>query len=328
MIQIPNTPALQQTTVGMPNLDESAAAAPVRALGPLAQGIAALGEHFQAVAVKTQGIENARMESEARNKLATDYSQFQLDLQSEQDPAQRLAKTQAFLATAKGGLVTSDMPPVVRERLALHADEFSDHASIAAGADAAALAEKRGDEAANNEIETSITAGNAAGAHAAIDRLAASGHKTPEELEAMRHKVDYHLQYQDVQRAVMSDPLAGETLVNNPDFLKTHDRLTPEAQMTLQREAKMRVREKTADMVATLQDGMASPDGVTPPYIATQAQIYEIGAGLHPAVLQELSGQLSRSQSLAEQARRATPEYQDLTAGQVSAAIASYNPVA
>ena len=320
MIQIPETPGLQQTPVGMPTLDENAAAAPVRALGPLAQGLSALGEHFQGVAVKAQNIENARMESEARNKLATDYSQFQLGLQSDQDPASRIQKTQAFLSGAKNSLVTADMPPVVRERLGLHIGEFSAHASIQAGADAASLAEKRADEAANNEIETGINAQNRGMVYGAIDRLAAAGHKTPEEIAAMRQKANYHLDYRAAVTDLQADPLQAQANASDPKFLERYKTLTPEAQMALQRHAREMTHEKTLDLISQVHDGIATG------YISEPAQVNEIGFGLHPSVLAELSNEVVKNQNFEEQARRATPEYQDATVGQITRMLADYQP--
>jgi hypothetical protein len=245
MIRIPETPAMQQNAIGMPFADAGAASAPARALGPLAQGLASLGEHFQGTALKAQAIENARVESEARQKLAGDYSAFQIELQKEQDPAARIAKTQTFLANAQNSLVSADMPPAVRDRLGLHAAEFVSRATIAAGEDAARLAEKRAEQAFANEIEAAPDMGSAMGV---LGRMRETGAKTPEEMDAIERKVAYQFKYRAIQSMIQSNPLESETELQTPDFLERHPELTPEAIQSLRRQSAQSANASRADL--------------------------------------------------------------------------------
>lgn len=249
MIRIPNTPALQESMIGMPTADAAAIGAPARGLGALARGLYDMGENFQGVALRTQAVENARMESEARNKLATDYSNFQLEIQKEQDPAARLSKTQAFLTNAKQSLVTADMPPVVRDRLTLHADDFTSRASIQAGADAARLAEKRAELAAGNELEAAMQSGNAAEVHGVIDRIGATGYRMPEEITAMHRKADYHLEYRKAQGAISADPIEAERELDDPEYLAKHPTATLESHASLLRQAEQAANRKRSDFI-------------------------------------------------------------------------------
>ena len=104
MIRALEIPGLQGTQVNAPQVSPSAAAAPAAALGSVASAISGVSDTFAGIADRIQRTENARAESETRNTWMLGWSDIQLQLQKEPDPAQHIALTRDWLQQQRGTL--------------------------------------------------------------------------------------------------------------------------------------------------------------------------------------------------------------------------------
>jgi hypothetical protein len=220
MIRIPDAPALQGTQVNAPDMRLAAAAAPTAALGSLAQSIAEVGEAFRSVADQTQKNENARMESEARQRLAADYSQFQIDLEKDPNPQSRISKTNAFLMAQRGTPDAPEYPPQVRDSLRLHFNSFADQATTRAGEQAASLTAKRATLALSNELEAAKETGNLDGFEKAITTGEQAGIILPEQRQRMEKDFKRTVAFNGAVKIIDAEPITALESLEDPAFLK------------------------------------------------------------------------------------------------------------
>lgn len=314
MIRLPDIPGVNPTAIHAPKMNPAAAAAPAEALGNVAQAIANGGEMFHGIAMHTQKLENARKESEARMALATDYAALQLELQKEQDPSARIARTQEFFTGYKGRMDSDEYPPAVRASLLQHFDEEAGKGMIRATADAAQLEGRRARQAFDNEIQQAPDMGAAMNA---IDRYAATGDATPEEIEAMKYQTGKKFEHQARLQEIGENP-RGWLAANPSDQVPAG--YDPAAWSNLRNYARGQLRELTYSATSDIQDGIAS-GGITRP-----EQIDALAGDLRPAAREELKRHLAARHEAGFQAMTQTPEYQQATVGRVAALLADYSP--
>ena len=247
MIRLPEIPGVQDVSLNQAPMRAAAAEAPARALGEVGQAIVGVSEQFQQTAEQVQKMENARMESEARMKMGTDYANFRVALEKDPDPASRIKRTQEFFAQSKGIADDPKLPPVVRQSLLLHHDELATHGMINATADAAQLAVRRSTLAMQNEVDDAIKNRDRRGARAALDRFNDTGIPLPEEMVRMRRQTEFKLSVADWESAIKESPITVEKELADPEFLKKNPNLTPDAHEALQRRAEQEANRQRAD---------------------------------------------------------------------------------
>ncbi len=259
MIRISEVPNLQASTVNAPDLRLAAAAAPTAALGSLAQSIGGVGDAFQSVADQTQKNENARMESEARQKLAADYSQFQIDLEKDPDPESRISKTNAFLMAKRGTPDAPEYSPQVRDSLRQHFNSFADKATTQAAQQAASLALKRVTLALANELDAAEETGNVEGFTKAVITGEQAGIILPEQRQRLEKKFKRTLAFNSVVKNIDAEPITALESLEDPEFLKQHPDLDPDSVQRLRNYAEPLANRSKAE----LWDGVlnASIDG-------------------------------------------------------------------
>ena len=225
MTRLPTIPGLQPVQLDSPGMRVGAAAAPAAALGGLAESIAGVSAHFYDTALHVQKLENARVASEKRNQLSSDYAQHQLDLESDPDPQSRMQKTAAFLSSYKGQMSDASLPPAVQDDLQQHFDQFATQATIHQAADSAKLAQRRATLAMDNELQGAMDSGDGAGAHAVVKRFVASGAMLPEQGEALARKIDFQGDVNGMRRQIAADPIAMEQQLDSADWVAKNPRL-------------------------------------------------------------------------------------------------------
>jgi len=314
MIRLPN---IQPTQVGSPTVNPRALAAPAEALGDVAQAIASVGKEFHGIAVQTQRIENARLVSEKRLKLAGDFSAFQVELQKDMDPASRLQKTRDFLGQYKGQFDSEDLAPAVRDQLLQHYDSFAGNAVIRQTEDSANLSVKRAGQQFDNELEDSVRTMDLNRAFTVIDNTVAAGLNTPEEATAKKRAVEMKIQGVQTQQEILRDP-KGWMEANPAD--KVPAGYTPGEWTQQQNFAERRLRDVTMKGTMDIADAMATNQ------ITRPEQIDAMAGDLRPAAVEELKNALARRQAVGFEASRNTPFFRYGVIGQVEAGISSYNP--
>jgi hypothetical protein len=320
MIRIPEVPGLQGTQVNAPDARFAAANAPNAALGgPVAEAIGGVGEHFQGVADQAQKMENARAESEARMQMDSGYAQLQIDLEKDPDPVSRIEKTRQFFEQSKGVAENPNLSPQVRDSLRQFHAEFAHKGTIQVASRAAELSMKRAGLQFSNELDAAVLAGDEARAMSIVDQAVAAGLQLPEQGQASKVKIQQTLKSQAEQKAVIEDP--AEWLQKNPPN-KVPPGTDPARYQQMQDFAKGQMRKKTYEASANIMDGIVSGA------ITSEKQIDALTLDLRPTAVEELKNGLRLRQAEGYKEKVASPDYQAQVYGQLSAAIADFNPEA
>ena len=138
-----DTPLARPTAINAPALSMDAAAAPARALAKVAGAIGQTADQFTALGQNLAKIDNARKLSEERQRLAADYSKFQIEIANEIDPEKRLAATESFLSAQQSALDQPGLPPDLRDSLGEHFATFATRARIGEAENSAKLTTRR-----------------------------------------------------------------------------------------------------------------------------------------------------------------------------------------
>jgi hypothetical protein len=249
MIRVPELPTVQSQAVNNPEARIGAANATNAALGgPIAQAIGGSGEAFQGVADQAQKLDNARAESEARQKLAADYSKLQIDLEKDLDPKSRIDKTQAFLMEQRGMPDRPEYPPQVRDSLRTHFSSFASEATIRAGKDAAMLTAKRAELSLSNEIETAKKTGNREVFDSAVATGEREGIILPEQSERLKKDFNRITAFNGVVKEIDTDPINALESLEDQEFLKQNPDLDPDSVQRLRNYAEPLANRSKAEL--------------------------------------------------------------------------------
>lgn len=312
-IRLPDIPNLASTASAPDLVDPSAATAPARALGSVAQGIANVSGAFADEAERIQRMENARIESGARQQWMQGWGQLQAELETDPDPASHIARTDAFLQEQKATLDQPDMSESAREALSLQYDEFATRAKNAATGGAANLANRRAALTLTNELEEAERTGNPAMFERGLKTAQDAGVVLPEQAGKLRS---------DFARTVRKNNLIAQA-IDSPDlFLEEHkerpDGIDPVEWQNITGTAKRNLAQQTADTVDQIQDGIAAGN------ITRPEQIDDLAPGMRPAAREQLKTNLARRADANLRALQATPGYQASTVSKVEELLDRY----
>ena len=257
MIRIPEVPGLQGQPVNSPALRIEAAAAPVAALGSLARGIASVGEHFQGVADETQRLENARLASSARQKLAADYADLQAQLDKDPDPAARISKARDFFRQRRDMPDDPSIPPAVRDQIRDHHESFATGAMIDQAAATAKLTHQRAALALENEINAATATGNRQELDRAIATAAEAGVVLPEKAAAIVADFDRSVSATSLDLAIQKDPHLVLEDIERPDFLARMPGLKKDDIPRIQSAARASSQRKRAEELDLIEAALA-----------------------------------------------------------------------
>jgi hypothetical protein len=299
-------PQLESTRVGMPQADARAAAAPARALGQLAQGIAAIAEPFAQHAEQIQKFEDARIESETLNRWAQESAQHQLDLDQDPDPQSRITKTRDFLTRQKSEMEGIEMTPAVRQRLTLRFGDYATGTITKTGANAALLERRRATDALDARMRGAFEYNNAG----ELEDVLRTGMETNLILpgEADKHRTEFRKKQENdaVLTEIRADP--GGYLEKNKAGT-VPDGVEPAVYFKRRDLARELLREETAETSGNLMDVIVAGK------ITTPEQVENLAGNLRPTAKAKLLDFLNDHANESLRAKRGTPEYQDSTVG-------------
>ena len=265
MIQLPGYQPVSQTQV-IASASGEAAAAPSRALQSVAQGIGSLGDVAGTIATEMMRVDNGRKLSEARQTLAQNYAQFQIELQTETDPQARLDKTNSFLQGQRSLLYDPDHAPIVSQAIESHLSDFTSSASITAAQDAAQLITKRATQAFQNEVATATRNNDREGYEKAKTTARESLGLTPEEIFRMDEDFDRSVAFNSTTLAIENYPADTLESLQSDSFLIDNPGLYPEDREKLIRYAKQQIQTKRGEEIELLEEAMFTGK-LTPPDI-------------------------------------------------------------
>jgi len=313
MIRLPDIPNLNGQAINAPAVSAGAMAAPAEGLGKIASAIAGVSETFHDTAIQIQKITNARTISERNQKLAAEWSAFELDLQKDHDPASRIQRTRDWLASAQNSLISADDPPAVADELTNRFGHFANTAFINVARDSAVLEERRAALALSNEIDSAIQHGNRAAADDALDRWAKTGTALPEQVAQARRRAYADLSYLTYKQAIASNPLESERRLNDPTF--SDPDLTPEQLDSLRSESERSANRYRSDFT---NDIIISGSDPTPEDLAEMEAAGQIDKSTHARWLTQIR----------EKAAGAEPPHDDAIYEQTYTQVMTYDPAA
>lgn len=253
-------PSLQQTNINAPAPNQNAMSAQARGLQQTAQGIAAIGGVLGEHADRVQALENTWQESEARQAIAADFSQFETELQNNPDPASYLPKLDETLHRTQQHTSRPDLSPLVSQKLALYHSDFAANARIRVAERAAAMTTQRAKLALSNEMDAAMTYGDRSSFDSAKSRALESGLLLPEQADTMSTRFEEAATYQSLIGEIDADPATALDQLSTEDIGTRYPHLTPENRDRLQRYATTQKNNHVAQTWLDVQK--ASLDGI------------------------------------------------------------------
>jgi hypothetical protein len=265
-IRLPEIADLQPTSINAPGLRIDALALQGKALGDVARSIAGISDQFHDTAIATQKLENARLVSSNRLRIAEKYATFQQKLNTDPDPGARVSKTRDFLSDMETKLKGEELPPVVRDQILAEFEGFASKAIIDQGATTARLAAKRAALSLENELRAAQDYNNRPAFEAAISTGVDGGLILPE--EADRYLTDFDRSYAGsmIQAGIDQDPAGFMLDLEQPDFLDRFPGITPADLPRLKdaaRSSAQRMRAEETDLIAAaLMENKLQPEDI------------------------------------------------------------------
>lgn len=253
-VRIPEIPALGHQPINAPAPSAAAAAAPARALQSVARGIQDIGQPFAQLAGDLQRQENARQESEFRQRTTLDFNALLTDLEKNPDPVARTQAVAGFLQDRRHQLDGLEAAPAVRDRLTRYFDSFATSATIEARRDAAQLQTTRTRLALENEYEAALANGDRAGAEAVIGTMRAEGITLPEQADQLERETARQFAFRDALREIDAEPLMAPDLFQGDEWRDAFPDLTEEDATRLRRHATQRGNQAKADFWNDVQN--------------------------------------------------------------------------
>lgn len=311
MIRALEIPGLNPTQVDAPQVSPSVAAAPAEALGSVASAIGSVSDAFAGIAARIQKTENARAESETRQTWLRGWSELQIQLQKEPDPAKHISLTQDWLQQQKNTLDQPGLAPVVRDSLRLQFDDFATRASIAAAEGAAQLNTRRATLVLQQEQEDGVRNMNLAQVERGVKTAVDNGIILPEEGQKILRDSGHAIRRNQLLTQAAQDP-ASIIDGTRPDDVNDLEWLD------IQATARRAQANETANTSAEILDGIVTGN------ITTPEQIDELTPGLRPAARERLKLELADRASAETRALRASPGYQAATVAKVEEMLRDY----
>lgn len=253
------TPSMEGTPLRQPSPRAAALGAPAVALGDVARGIASVSQAFAQHADQIQGFENARMESEARQKIAADLADFNNRAATMTDPAALLPELDNVLARTSGYVENDDLPPAVRENLSQWHANAATSARLNTASKAASLSLRRAGMALQNELDAAMEHVDESAFESVATRLQESGLAIPEEIAAKRMKFQQIATQKQIAKAIDADPDTSLEMLQNDDILTKYPNLTPDNRDQLIRYATQKKNIQSAETWEQIT--LASLDG-------------------------------------------------------------------
>lgn len=287
MIRLPDIPGQPRTNIGAPGVSARAIGAGAVALGDVATAIAGVSDQFHATAVRIQRVENARKLSEKRNELSQAYAQHQIDLQTDPDPVSRMQKTRAFLSNAKGGIESDELPPELRQNLAVYYDDFASKALINQGADSANLSMQRAKLAFQNEITNANQTLDRTKLETALATAQDAGVILPEETDPFIRDFERSVASTELDLAIQEEPGLVLEDMQREDFFTRFPGLNPTDMPRIQSAARSSIQRKRSEEMdlieAALIEGKLTPEDLEGASFLTPKDIAQVKSAMADA---------------------------------------------
>jgi hypothetical protein len=239
---------LRQSTPSVRDL-----AGPPAALGDVARGIASIGGAFAEHAEQIQGFENARMESEARQRIAAEIAAFQARMQTATDPAAILPELDDTIQRTTGIAEDPNLPPIIRERLALWHSNAAAQTRLQTAAEASRLTLRRAGLALQNELDAAVHTGDPSTLDDILSRGIEAGLIMPEEAEAKRRRFAEITTYNALSQQIAADPQGSLEQLQSDDIATRLPHLTEQNRNQLIRYATQRTNQQKAETWEAIQ---------------------------------------------------------------------------
>ena len=309
-------PQLQNTRLDMPQMSPEAAMAPGRALGELAQGIAAIAKPFAQHAENIQRMEDTRLMTEKQNAFDEGHAAHLREVASITDPVARLKATTDWLAANQPD--TSDLSPVAASQFGSWYSHAVSQAHIEAGADAARTSRAGMARGLDTRLQQAVARGDAAGTKAILHQGEEAGFLTPSEAAARDKAARQHFKLQQEIANIDDDPFGSVQKYASEKAPEGSD--SPLLYQMLYRHTWRRVIEEASRHADTIFDGI---DGYQ---ITKPSQIEGIAPRMDKASLDVLKNHLAMAGEPGAAERLASPAYQDETAGRIARTLADHPP--
>jgi hypothetical protein len=233
-IPIVQIPSLDPQSIGYATPSAQALAGPTAALGEVARGIAEVGGELGQHAAQVQQMENAFQESEARQKIAGEFANLDLELQRNTDPATYAKKLDETLQRTGAIVQNESFAPSVRMNLAKDHSDIAAQQRIKTAQLAASMTAKRAALALKNEMDAARTYGDRPAFESALNRGGDAGLVLPEQKQSALLEFDQYESYNAMAKAIDADPQTLLEQLNSEDFQNNHPLITPENRERLQ----------------------------------------------------------------------------------------------
>jgi hypothetical protein len=233
-IPIVQIPSLAPTSLNFATPSAQGLAGPAAALGEVARGIAQVGGELGQHAAQVQQMENAFQESEARQQIAGEFANLDLELQRNTDPATYAKKLDETLQRTDAIVQNESFAPSVRMNLAKDHSDIAAQQRIKTAQLAASMTAKRAALALKNEMEAARTYGDRPAFESALNRGGDAGLVLPEQKQAALLEFDQYESYNALAKAIDADPQTLLEQLNSEDFQNNHPLITPENHERLQ----------------------------------------------------------------------------------------------
>jgi GH24 family phage-related lysozyme (muramidase) len=317
MIRIPSVPGLQPTNVSMPKVDPTAKIQQLQSLGPIAQGIASLGEAFHDHAAKVQKMADDATITEARNKLATEWQQESHRLQESGDPSTYVSGAVAFFQKKKADFDALSVTDESRRTMDGMFDQDATRAKLDMGEMSYRQTRANLDSSTQNQIKQAYDSLNESALRTAYAPRIQHGLSTQTDLDTAVNQLNRAKKYQNEVVQVLNDPFdwfeRNPKPPENPEDRDTWFKLYDIATSLS--------RQQAADTYNYNLDRIKKRE------INNPEQIDNILApSLTPSAREDLKQKLLYFQTSSERARIASPEVQKEKIGQLDTLLKSFNP--
>ena len=274
-------PQLSPTSLGnpaAPNVDVSSGT------NAIASAIGQVSDAFTNISRDIARADNARKESEFRQTLAKDYADLQLEIQQLTDPAERLARTNDFLAARANSAAQPDFPPILQQKLRGYFDNFATEAQIRGAQDAAELTQKRARLALSNELDTATQYNDRTAFETALSTAREAFDLLPEEEDRLLMDFDRSAAETDFRILLEQDPQGALLDMEADGFSEAWPNIVPASIPRLKAEAKRLTQERRAqelDLIDTsIITGTFTPDDLEAAEYLTPKDIAQIRDGI------------------------------------------------
>lgn len=307
---------------GVPMASASVAVEQSEAFARMGNTIAAVGERAFAVAERVRKIEETGKLSAFFSNLDEEASQFSQELMTRSDTAAWPAEWRERTVAMRERMKELGLSPEGMARAEAEFGDWSTQRSIGFETQSATKALQMGRAQVGNALKYYGARGDRDSYMRELNRGRESGVVDPVEYDAALRDFDSIEAQNLLIERIQEDPAGALADLESGDFLKTHPGATTAMVERGRREAETRLRAVQVEASGTLMDEIAAGTLTDPAAVEERAK----GLGLRPRQVEILKGEAEDRKNAEAMAQRATPDYQNMVIGEISAQLAELDP--